>query len=94
MKILFVLHSWDISLETFADPNWEPISGGSQVYLEILPQLVHHPSVLAADLLAPGAAVGGVVANMDAGSRESRALGARADGAVGGALALGAVVRV
>lgn len=63
-------------------------------HLEILSQLVHHPSVLAADLLAPGAAVGGIVAHMDAGGREGGALGAGAHGPLRGALALGAVIRV
>lgn len=63
-------------------------------HLEVLPQLVHHPSVLAADLLAPGAAVAGVVADMDARGRQRGALGAGARGALGRALALGAVVRV
>lgn len=65
-----------------------------KIYLEVLAQLVHHPSVLAADLLTPGAAVRGVVAHVDARRRERGALRARADGALGGALALGAVVRV
>lgn len=63
-------------------------------YLEVLPQFVHHSSVLTPDLLAPGAAVGGVVADMDARSRQRGALGAGTRGALGGALTLGAVVRV
>lgn len=65
-----------------------------QVYLEVLPQLVHHSSVLTPDLLAPGAAVSGVVADMDACSRESGALGAGTRRALSGAFTLGAVVGV
>lgn len=62
--------------------------------LKVLSQLIHHPSVLATDPLAAGAAVCGVVAHMDAGGRQRRALGAGARRAFGCALALGAVVRV
>lgn len=65
-----------------------------KAYLEVLPQLVHHSSVLTPDLLAPGAAVGGVVADMDACSRERGALSAGTCGALSGALTLGAVIRV
>lgn len=65
-----------------------------QPHLEVLPQFVHHSSVLTPDLLAPGAAVGGVVADMDARRRESGALSAGTCGALGGALTLGAVVGV
>lgn len=65
-----------------------------QAYLEALAQVVHDSSVLAAYLLAPGAAVGGVVAHMDTGSRQSGALGAVTNGAIYGALTLRAVVRV
>lgn len=65
-----------------------------EAYLEVLPQFVHHPSVLAPYLLAPRAAVGGVVADMDARSRERGALSAGTCGALGGALTLGAVIRV
>lgn len=65
-----------------------------QAYLEVLAQFVHDSSVLAAYLLAPGAAVGGVVADMDAGSRQRGALGTEAHAALCGALTLRAVVRV
>lgn len=65
-----------------------------QAYLEVLAQFVHDSSVLAAYLLAPGAAVGGVVADMDAGSRQRGALGAETHRALCGALTLRAVVRV
>lgn len=62
--------------------------------LKVLPQLIHHPSVLAADPLAARAAVCGVVAHMDAGGRERRALGAGTRSTFCRALALGAVVGV
>lgn len=65
-----------------------------QAYLEVLLQFVHHSAVLTPDLLASGAAVGGVVADMDARSRERGALSAGACGALGGAFALCAVIRV
>lgn len=62
--------------------------------LEVLPQLVDHPSVLAADSLAAGAAVCGIVAHMDAGGRQGRALSTCTRRALCRALALGTVVRV
>lgn len=68
---------------------WSDVS-----HLKVLPQVVHHSSVLTADLLAPRAAVGGVVADMDARSREGGALGAGTRRALRGALALCAMVRV
>lgn len=64
-----------------------------QAYLERVAQVVHDSSVLAAYLLAPGAAVGGVVADMDAGSRQRGALGAETNGAFCGALTLLALVQ-
>lgn len=65
-----------------------------QAYLEVLPQFVHHTAVLTPDLLAPGAAVGGVVADMDARSRERGALSAGTRRTLGGAFTLGAVIGV
>lgn len=65
-----------------------------QAYLKVLPKLVHHPSVLTPDFLAPGAAVGRVVANVNARSRERGAFSAGTHGALRGALTLGAVIRV
>lgn len=65
-----------------------------RAYLEVLLQLVHHSSVLTTDLFAPGAAVGGVVAHVDARGRERGALCAGTRRAPGGAFALGAVVGV
>lgn len=62
--------------------------------LEVLSQLVHHCSVLTADPLAAGATVSGIVAHMDAGGRERRALSAGTRRALSRALALCAVVRV
>lgn len=62
--------------------------------LEVLSQLVHHSSVLTADLLTPGAAVGGIVADMDACSRQRGALSAGTCRTLGGALTLSAMVRV
>lgn len=67
---------------------------GFQAYLEVLPQFVNHSSVLTPDLLAPGAAVGGVVADMDARGRERGALSAGTCGALSGAFTLGAVIGV
>lgn len=62
--------------------------------LEVLSQLVNHSSVFAPNPLTSGAAVSGVVADMDACSRERGAVSAGTRRALGGALTLGAVVRV
>lgn len=70
------------------------ISCRFQVYLEVLPELVHYSSIFTPDLLAPGAAVGGIVTDMDACSREGGALSAGTRRALCSALTLGAVIRV
>lgn len=62
--------------------------------LEVLTQVVHLSPILTPYLLAPGTAVGGVVADMDACSRERGALSPGARRALGGTLTLGAVIRV
>lgn len=64
-----------------------------QPYLKVLAQFVHHSLIFTSNFLAPGAAVGGVVANMDACSREGGALSARTCGALRGAFTLNAIIR-